>query len=205
MVESRPPKWIVDAMKKFNITEPRLIVAEKELFESDVKQSQARLMLPANKILRKEVFLRNEEITILEESTSATRKEGVPAIFVDPEYETYEVSLKQWKKNMVIFHWKPVLEGYKFNKGEKYQLWSFRCEETLNFALVPKDEDSGYLDVFSHLDFKTLNDVPSSNDEDCFCLDNLFHSSEDANVNAALPDVGSFEDTDVVTSYYDEA
>ncbi|KAG2308673.1 hypothetical protein Bca4012_082234 [Brassica carinata] len=208
MVEPKP-FWIHVALRKFKGDEPQLIVAEKELFSSDVNGSLSRLRIP-NKILRKEDFLRNQEMAILEDSTNAGRKEGINAIFVDPDYKTYEVSLKQWKKNMVLSRWKPVLEGYKFKEGEKFQLWSFRCEETLYFALVAKEEDSGYLDGFSHLDFKTLYDLPSSNDDDCFCLGdfaqlNLFHSSEEYASVSALPDLGSFEDTDAVTSYYDDA
>lgn len=106
MVEPQPPKpkSILDFLIKFNGMEKRLIVTEKELSTRDVNQSQSRLMLPDNKVRSKEEFLREEEITILEKSTNeaARRKEGVPAIFVDPEYETYEVLLKQWTKNLVI-------------------------------------------------------------------------------------------------------
>lgn len=81
-----------------------------------------------------------------------------------------------------------------------------------------KSFSSGPFDVKKHYtllllprmrsDLKTLNDVPSGNDDDCFCLDDftqldLFHSQEEeyANINA-LPDLGSFEDTDDVASYY---
>ncbi|CAF1865262.1 unnamed protein product [Brassica oleracea var. botrytis] len=206
MVEPQPPKWVLEALRRFNGMEARLVIADKVLYASDVKQSQARLMLPANKVLSKEEFLRDEEIRVLEGDAKATRKEGVQAIFLDPNYITYGVWLKQWKKNLVLSGWNPVLAGYnEFEEGEKFDLWSFRREEKLHFALVPKEVDCGYLDAFSDLDFKTLNDVPSSNDEDCFGLDLLFSTSGYANVNAPLPDLGSFEDTDVVTSFYDDA
>ncbi|CAH8282380.1 unnamed protein product [Eruca vesicaria subsp. sativa] len=171
MVEPQPPKWILDAMSKFNGMEPRLITTKKVLFASDLNQSQTRLMLPANKFLSKKEFRREEEIRVLEGSSKATRTEGVHAIFVDPDFKTYGVSLKQWK-NMVVSRWNPVLD-----------------------------------------DFKTLNDVPSSKDEECFCLDDfpdfpkldLFHFLEEyANVDA-LPDLGYFENTDVVASFYDDA
>lgn len=87
MVEPQPPKTksILDLLIKFNGMEKRLIVAKKELSGRDVNQSQSRLLLPDNKVLSKEKFMREEEITILEESINAAarRKEGVPAIFVD--------------------------------------------------------------------------------------------------------------------------
>ncbi|KAG5401798.1 hypothetical protein IGI04_016405 [Brassica rapa subsp. trilocularis] len=87
MVEPQPPKWVLEALRRSNGMEARLVIADKVLSASDVKQSQARLMLPANKVLSKEEFLRDEEIRVLEGDAKATRYANVNAL---PDLGSFE-------------------------------------------------------------------------------------------------------------------
>ncbi|VVB07505.1 unnamed protein product [Arabis nemorensis] len=140
------PYWLVEAMKKYNGYDAKLVIKEKELFPSDLTKRQARLLFPPNQVVCSD-YLTEEEIRTLESNPQDKhRKQGVSVVFLDSEKEKHNVELKKWKKNLVLAKgWINVINTDLFKVREKFPLWCFRSKQEngkLYFALVPKDENT---------------------------------------------------------------
>ncbi|CAI9107263.1 OLC1v1006581C1 [Oldenlandia corymbosa var. corymbosa] len=107
---------------------------QKALTMSDIERQQNRLLVPKSRVEGKE-FLTEVEKTYLSEKNYLT----VPII--EPSGKVANITLRNWMvgaKPTYILNgdWKHVVDKNKLREGLKVQLWSFRIQGILNFALI---------------------------------------------------------------------
>ncbi|PIN22516.1 hypothetical protein CDL12_04773 [Handroanthus impetiginosus] len=109
-----------------------VLVTQKELTKSDVNKILGRLTVCYSEVRNK--FLKPSEVDALDKGS-----DGVKAILVQPCLDECEISLKNWKSNSqyaLVDDWKKVCRTNRLKKGMKIQLWSFRRNTEMYFALV---------------------------------------------------------------------
>lgn len=117
-----------------------MIVVQKQLFASDVLPDQGRLLIPTT--LMNPKFLRPEEAKSLDQFYA--RKQGSKdfrALIIEPSLKASKVSLRRWagKRGMTHFlvhGWTSIVVSNGLRAGQMVQLWSFRIDANLCFALV---------------------------------------------------------------------
>ncbi|GKD84422.1 B3 domain-containing protein, DNA-binding pseudobarrel domain protein [Tanacetum coccineum] len=133
-VTERLKEFITNEM---NGSDMRLVI-QKVLFTSDVSRCQNRLNMPYKK-LETHDFLTDDE------SRMADDEEGVKVRLVGPNLQMYEepVWLKTWNmtstKNYVFkINWSNFVDANKadLKAHKKIQVWSFRIDEQLCFAIA---------------------------------------------------------------------
>lgn len=136
-------KLIIDTKKGTDLK----IVIQKKLTESDVKQDQNRFMMPLNKIRNE--FIEEHEEELLKQREGKDLKPLVVNI-IEPSdvFRESSINLKRWEmdksktgaKPTVIYvlnkTWHTLLVNNGIGVGDTVQLWAFRVEKKLNFALV---------------------------------------------------------------------
>ncbi|KAL5100493.1 hypothetical protein RYX36_004820, partial [Vicia faba] len=123
-------------------------VIEKELTNSDVTQTNGRLSIPKGKI--KECFLTPaEELYLDYERNKQEKIAGIYVSLLDHDLNLWdEMCLKKWKMETAEVYnitdgWNELVADNKWKKGQKVlvQLWSFRRNHKLYFALVKLSKD----------------------------------------------------------------
>ncbi|KAF7149593.1 hypothetical protein RHSIM_Rhsim02G0212200 [Rhododendron simsii] len=113
------------------------LVLQKELTPTDVSSDHGRLSLPQGKLKDKEYFL--------DEAFLATRRNGkgvakMAARLIAENGKEHEIDIRQWNMNQGIYNvvkgWNEVVDEHKLCAKWVVQLWSFRLEGNLWFALV---------------------------------------------------------------------
>ncbi|GJX74862.1 B3 domain-containing protein, DNA-binding pseudobarrel domain protein [Tanacetum coccineum] len=121
------------------------LVIQKTLFESDLKRSQNRLNMPFKQVETND-FLTDEEIRFLDRKSDDAE---IKVQLVGPNLQMFNkpMYLKIWNmtntKNYVLkTNWCDFVEANKMVLEEKatIQVWSFRKDEQLCFAVVRVDE-----------------------------------------------------------------
>ncbi|CAI8587635.1 unnamed protein product [Vicia faba] len=123
-------------------------VIEKEVTNSDVTQTNGRLSIPKGKI--NESFLTPAEESYLDYERN--KQEKIADIYVsllDHDLNLWdEMCLKKWKMETAEVYnitdgWNELVEDNKWKKDQKVlvQLWSFRRNHKLYFALVKLSKD----------------------------------------------------------------
>ncbi|CAK8535402.1 unnamed protein product [Lathyrus sativus] len=119
------------------------LVIQKELTNSDVTQDQGRLTIPKGRV--KESFLTASEESYLDYERN--KDEKIPSMYVsmlDHNLNLWdEMCLKKWKMTKAEIYsitegWNELVAENDWKKDEKVlvQLWSFRRNHKLYFALV---------------------------------------------------------------------
>ncbi|KAL5100494.1 hypothetical protein RYX36_004821 [Vicia faba] len=123
-------------------------VIEKELTNSDVTQINGRLSIPKGKI--KEGFLTPAEESYLDyERNKQEEIAGIYVSLLDHDLNLWdEMCLKKWKMETAEVYnitdgWNELVADNKLKKCQKVlvQLWSFRRNHKLYFALVKLSKD----------------------------------------------------------------
>ncbi|GJW40620.1 B3 domain-containing protein, DNA-binding pseudobarrel domain protein [Tanacetum coccineum] len=134
-------KEIIDQIMDSNMK----LVIPKTLFESDLKRSQDRLNMPFKQV-ETHAFLTDEEIRFLGRKTEDAE---IDVRLVEPNLQMFKkpMWLKIWNlsssKNYVLkTNWCDFVEANKkvLKKKATIQVWSFRKDEQLCFAVVRVDE-----------------------------------------------------------------
>ncbi|KAL5081928.1 hypothetical protein RYX36_010349 [Vicia faba] len=123
-------------------------VIEKELTNSDLTQTNGRLSIPKGKI--NESFLTPAEESYLDYERNKQEKiAGIYVSLLDHDLNLWdEMCLKKWKMETTEVYnitdgWNELVADNKWKKGQKVllQLWSFRRNHKLYFALVKLSKD----------------------------------------------------------------
>lgn len=138
-VTSYPPKSPLPEGLKRHIVENMggsncVLVIQKQLFFSDVNPQASRLLIPFSQVESHE-FLNESEVECL------NNKEAIKAPLVEPSMEEAEINFKRWdmrKKPMyaVTTSWNSIVKNNQLEVEDVIQLWSFRINSTLCFALL---------------------------------------------------------------------
>ncbi|XP_058776716.1 B3 domain-containing protein At1g05920-like [Vicia villosa] len=120
------------------------LVIQKKLTKTDVTRGNSRLAIPKGKI--KESFLTPDEESYLdyERNNKEEKIAGMYVSLLDHNLNLWdEMILKKWKMETAELYnitegWNELVAENKWNKDEEVevQLWSFRRNHKLNFALV---------------------------------------------------------------------
>ncbi|EOY23524.1 Uncharacterized protein TCM_015393 [Theobroma cacao] len=111
-----------------------LLVIQKPVFFSDVNPGANRLSIPFSQIQRHE-FLCKKEVEYLND------KKDMQVRLVEPSLEETTLSFRRWNmKNSSMYvltkTWNSVVKNNQLKIDDVVQLWSFRVESSLCFALV---------------------------------------------------------------------
>lgn len=120
------------------------LVIEKTLFETDVKAAEGRFSIPQNKM--NNAFLKPDEEQLLSMRNEANKMCEMNVMLIEPSYQTCEINLRKWTMNknngnasssyVLVKHWNGVVRRNRLRSGMQMQLWAFRKDENLCFALV---------------------------------------------------------------------
>ncbi|KAB2006522.1 hypothetical protein ES319_D11G351600v1 [Gossypium barbadense] len=110
-----------------------VLVIQKQLFFSDVNPQASRLLIPFSQVESHE-FLNESEVERLK------KKEAIKACLVEPSMEETEINFKWWdmRKNLmyvITTSWNSIVKNNRLKVEDVVQLWSFRVNSTLYFAL----------------------------------------------------------------------
>ncbi|XP_035840902.1 putative B3 domain-containing protein At3g24850 [Helianthus annuus] len=147
--EDRPPvviNEVTEQLKEFIVNEMKgtdvKLVIQKTLYTSDTLKTQNRLNMPLNQ-LETDEFLTEDERTIIE---SVVPKENtIEVSLLGPTLEMYELKMEltMWHllrtKNYVLkTNWHRFWFDNKrhLKEGSKIQVWSFRRDQQLCFAIT---------------------------------------------------------------------
>ncbi|KAJ6677339.1 DOMAIN PROTEIN putative (DUF313)-RELATED [Salix viminalis] len=123
------------------------LVVEKQLYPTDMNDTNSRLSIPVRQVVAKE-FLKDEEKRALVDGDCLKVK------ILEPSLEMVsDMNLKQWnmfkeKGNVsssyvFITHWNSLRRRNHLRLFDRVQVWSFRVENDLYFALVKVDGEGG--------------------------------------------------------------
>ncbi|KAL8531069.1 hypothetical protein ACS0TY_007904 [Phlomoides rotata] len=112
-----------------------VLVIEKNLFQSDVDPNKCRLSLPHGQVSEQFLnMLLQSEVACLD-STS----EGIPVTLIGIRGEERAMTLRNWKSNnmyALVGGWKDLCRDNGLKVGQFVQLWCFRSNSQLCFALL---------------------------------------------------------------------
>ncbi|MCH94102.1 B3 domain-containing protein [Trifolium medium] len=121
------------------------LVIQKKLTMSDVKGDNSRFYIPIDKKIEESILLTPSErlsLNIYVPQKKRERLVGISISMLDYNLKIWDdMYLKKWKMGKSEIYnitggWdKLVVENY-LEESQKIQLWSFRCNDSLNFALV---------------------------------------------------------------------
>nr|GFB21025.1 hypothetical protein [Tanacetum cinerariifolium] len=134
---------VTERLQKFitgdeiNGSEPKLVI-QKVLYKSDLKQDQNRLSLPLKK-------LETEDFLTIEEKLALENENEIEVRLVGPTLKMYKEPMRlviwnmTYTRNLVLkTNWYRFVEENKEHLKElsKIQLWSFRKDQQLCFAIA---------------------------------------------------------------------
>ncbi|KAE8690823.1 SET domain protein 16 isoform 1 [Hibiscus syriacus] len=111
-----------------------VLVIQKTLFFSDVNHTASRFSVPFSQV-------KSHDFLTKIEADGLAHKKPMQVCFLDPSMEKTTMTFNRWDmgKNslyVMIGSWNSVVESNKLKKDEIVQLWSFRMNSQLCFALV---------------------------------------------------------------------
>ncbi|XP_022760122.1 putative B3 domain-containing protein At3g24850 [Durio zibethinus] len=137
------PERLKKMIKDMGGADEKLII-QKSLFKTDRSRHHNRLSIPMNQI--KAEFLTDEEKDVLKESSNNKDSKGIEALVIDPSLQTRDMTFKRWDmkkpsgKTCSIYallkEWNSVVKENNLKVNDVIQLWSFRVNSKLHFALV---------------------------------------------------------------------
>nr|KJB47845.1 hypothetical protein B456_008G045100 [Gossypium raimondii] len=119
------PQRFKEMIKCMDGSEEKLII-QKALYKTDLSKHHGRLSIPMNQV---EVeFLKDEEL-------KQSSKEGIEALVIEPCLKTRDMS-RFSSLYVLVTGLKSVVESNDLKVGDVVQVWSFRVNSKLCFALV---------------------------------------------------------------------
>ncbi|KAE8719328.1 SET domain protein 16 isoform 1 [Hibiscus syriacus] len=111
-----------------------VLVIEKTLFYSDVNHTASRFSVPFLQV-------KSHDFLTKTEADDLAHKKPMQVSFLDPSMEKTTMTFNKWnmgKSSLYVMteSWNSVVETNKLKKDETVQLWSFRVNSELCFALV---------------------------------------------------------------------
>ncbi|KAE8690822.1 SET domain protein 16 isoform 1 [Hibiscus syriacus] len=111
-----------------------VLVIQKTLFFSDVNHTASRFSVPFSQV-------KSHDFLTTIEADDLAHKKPMQVCFLDPSMEKTTMTFNRWDmgKNslyVMIESWNSVVKSNKLKKDEIVQLWSFRMNSELCFALV---------------------------------------------------------------------
>ncbi|CAI9278713.1 unnamed protein product [Lactuca saligna] len=120
------------------------VVIQKTLYKSDLEKNQNRLSMPMKQVIKPDEFLRKNEKEDLEKGKEFEVK------LLGPRLEMHKkpMMLKMWHMNstsnyVLKTEWNRFVKANKkdLEINKKIQVWSFRIDEKLCFAIACFDRD----------------------------------------------------------------
>lgn len=116
------------------------LVIQKELFDTDLSSHCDRLSIPKTQ-MRAEFLTKEEQANLEIKKQDGLHYRGMQVPLIEPSLEESSISLKRWKLGsgttyILSSPWKEVAERNRFTSSDIIQLWSFKVDQRLFFALV---------------------------------------------------------------------
>ncbi|GAB4857879.1 hypothetical protein Ancab_015784 [Ancistrocladus abbreviatus] len=126
-----------DKIRQLGDDDPKLVI-EKKLTACDVNSSQARLTMPGNKT---SVFLTDDEREVINSKDEKGNPKGIDTTVIDPSLQIRDIKLRKWcysssASYVLVSGWNNVVRHNRLKTGDTVQVWSFRMQGKLGFALV---------------------------------------------------------------------
>ncbi|GAB4857874.1 hypothetical protein Ancab_015779 [Ancistrocladus abbreviatus] len=126
-----------DKIRQLGDDDPKLVI-EKKLTACDVNSSQARLTMPGNKT---SFFLTDDEREVINSKDEKGNPKGIDTTVIDPSLQIRDIKLRKWcysssASYVLVSGWNNVVRHNRLKTGDTVQVWSFRMQGKLGFALV---------------------------------------------------------------------
>jgi len=136
------PTKFMDKIKAMQGSDIKPVI-QKELTSSDVQPSLDRLLIPSGQMMRPE-FLSEEEQDRITKKEADKHFKGMEVALIEPGLQESTIFLKKWKVGKTYSYvlskpWIEVKERNKLKSGDAIQLWSFRVNQSIHFALIKLD------------------------------------------------------------------
>ncbi|PIN23055.1 hypothetical protein CDL12_04236 [Handroanthus impetiginosus] len=125
-------------------TSPETLVIQKGLFETDLSEGHNRISIPVSKI--SENFLSEEEKEFLCRRDESKKMNFKEVKIIEPSLEWEKARLSRWdmakgkgktsSTYVIKGTWRYIVDRNRLRVGDVVQLWAFRIEDELCFALV---------------------------------------------------------------------
>ena len=117
-----------------------VMVLQKKLFKCDVDKGQGRITMPVREC-EKRLYLTDEEKKKLQVRDEKNRLLGIRVKVIEPGLEGRDLTFKKWNyensSNYVLVNsWFEVVVKNELRSGDEIQIWAFRIDGKLAFALV---------------------------------------------------------------------
>ncbi|KAB2022704.1 hypothetical protein ERO13_D07G208050v2 [Gossypium hirsutum] len=124
------PQLIVEEMGSRGL----VLVIQKTIFFSDINPTASRFSIPFSQVKTHD-FLNEAEAKELDD------KNPMQVWLLDPSMKGTNITFNKWVMGSSSLYvltntWNPVVKNNQLKKGEMVQLWSFRLNSLLCFALV---------------------------------------------------------------------
>ncbi|GMI87711.1 hypothetical protein HRI_002440400 [Hibiscus trionum] len=111
-----------------------VLVIQKALFFSDINPTASRLSIPLSQVKTHEFLKKTEADDLANQSP-------MQVCLLDPSMEKTTMTLNRWEMGKTSLYvmtesWNSVVKNNRLKKGDIVQLWSFRVDSNLCFALV---------------------------------------------------------------------
>ncbi|EYU31333.1 hypothetical protein MIMGU_mgv1a021961mg, partial [Erythranthe guttata] len=127
------------------VTEEKLVI-EKGLFKTDLAKGNNRLSIPFTQVLD-HTFLTDDETHFLTTRDGNNKMNFKEVTIIEPSLELEKVKLCRWDMNkangkntssnyVLNGAWSNVAQRNHLEPDDVVQLWSFRIDQELHFALV---------------------------------------------------------------------
>ncbi|CAA7026539.1 unnamed protein product [Microthlaspi erraticum] len=142
------PAWLVQAMESMEEAEDARLILKKSLFKSDVKRAQSRFLISFNQLERNDFLTQEESILLEQDKVDKVEKgKGIKVVVVNQRSEKWNLRFKKWEMRnktsesgslhyVLNRGWNDIVEGNTLKAGDKIDLWSFRSQGSLCFALA---------------------------------------------------------------------
>ena len=136
------------------------MVLQKKLFKSDVDKGQGRVTMPVRECGTR-LSLTEEEKQMLEVRDKKDSLVGIRVKVIEPGLQERELTFKKWnyKENtssyVLVNSWFEVVVKNELKDGDEIQIWTFRINGKLAFALVklPTSTKNSQAEVDQHSSF----------------------------------------------------
>lgn len=129
-----------------------LLVVQKPLTTTDVKEHQNRLQIPFNQISDESYdFLTNDEKDFLDCRDEKRHWNCIKTPLLDLQLDSWNIPLRKWVMNkksgdvtevyVLNSPWIEIVRKNGLKAGDDIQVWSFRVGDQLHLALVKVDDD----------------------------------------------------------------
>ncbi|KAK1364834.1 hypothetical protein POM88_040395 [Heracleum sosnowskyi] len=135
-VASPLPVVFKNEIQEMGGTDIKLII-QKNLFSADTEGGQNRFSIPMRQI--RENFLTVEEESILDQRFKDNHVVPLMVPLIEPNLKKAQINFRKWAVNssyVLSSPWNEIRDRNELRAKMEMQLWSFRVDGALNFAMV---------------------------------------------------------------------